>query len=123
MTGLAWLLGRIFPWLHVGNFSLVSEMRSPGAFTPITACEISVEKPIPQELCQPTLSHEHIIENFRKDLEGRRDLGNKASTVNRAHVKGLSIWPPPGLKGSLLVKKLVKLTRSKSSLIERDFRN
>ena len=35
---------------------------------------------------QPALSYEHI-ENFTKDLEVRRDLGNRASPVNRAHMK------------------------------------
>ena len=33
---------------------------------------------------QPALSYEHI-ENFRKDLEVKRDFGNGASPVNRAH--------------------------------------
>ena len=39
--------------------------------------------------CLPTqaaLSYEHI-ENFTKDLEVRRDLGNSARPVNRAHMK------------------------------------
>ena len=35
---------------------------------------------------QDALSYEHI-ENFTKDLEVRRDLGNRASLVNRAHMK------------------------------------
>ena len=35
---------------------------------------------------QPALSYEHI-ENFTKDLGVRRDLGNRVSTVNRAHMK------------------------------------
>ena len=39
-----------------------------------------------REPSQPALSYEHI-ENFTKDLEVRRDLGNRASPVNRAHMK------------------------------------
>ena len=39
-----------------------------------------------REPSQPSLSYEHI-ENFTKDLEVRRDLGNRARPVNRAHVK------------------------------------
>ena len=35
---------------------------------------------------QPALSYEHI-ENFTKNLKVRQDLGNRASPVNRAHVK------------------------------------
>ena len=35
---------------------------------------------------QPALSYEHI-ENFTKDLEVKRDFGNGASPVNRAHMK------------------------------------
>ena len=35
---------------------------------------------------QPDLSYEHV-QNFTRDLEVRRDLGNPASPVNRAHVK------------------------------------
>ena len=42
--------------------------------------------PRSREPSQPTLSYEHI-ENFTKDLEVRRDLGNRASPVNRAHMK------------------------------------
>ena len=32
------------------------------------------------------VSYEHI-ENFTKDLEVTRDLGNRASPINRAHMK------------------------------------
>ena len=39
-----------------------------------------------REPSQPAISYEHI-ENFTKDLEVRRDLGNRASPVNRARVK------------------------------------
>ena len=39
-----------------------------------------------REPSQPALSYEHI-ENFTKDLQVRRDLGNRASPVNRAHMK------------------------------------
>ena len=48
--------------------------------------EIPVGKPRSRELRQPALSYEPI-ENFTKDLEVRRDLGNRASLVNWAHVK------------------------------------
>ena len=44
------------------------------------------EKPRSREPSQPALSYKHI-ENFTKNLEIRRDLGNRASPVNRAHVK------------------------------------
>ena len=39
-----------------------------------------------REPSQPALSYEHI-ENFTKDLQVKRDLGNRASPVNRAHMK------------------------------------
>ena len=42
--------------------------------------------PRSREPSQPALSYEHI-ENFTKDLEVMRDLGNRASPVNRAHMK------------------------------------
>ena len=45
-----------------------------------------LEKPRSREPSQPALSYEHI-DNFTKDLEVRRDLGNRASPVNRAHMK------------------------------------
>ena len=45
-----------------------------------------LEKPRSREPSQPALSYERI-ENFTKDLEVRRDLGNRASPVNRAHMK------------------------------------
>ena len=41
-----------------------------------------LEKPRSREPSQPTLSYEHI-ENFTKNSEVRRDLGNRASPVNR----------------------------------------
>ena len=44
------------------------------------------EKPRSRQPSQPALSYKHI-ENFTKNLEIRRDLGNRASPVNRAHVK------------------------------------
>ena len=49
--------------------------------------EISVAKTANSiaESARP-LKYEHI-ENFTKNLEVRRDLGNRASPVNRAHVK------------------------------------
>ena len=57
------------------------------AFIPVRddvfICQIfraRLEKPRSREPSQPALSYEHI-ENFTKDLEVRRDLGN------RAHVK------------------------------------
>ena len=39
--------------------------------------------PRPRELSQPAISYEHV-ENFTKDLQVRRDLGHRASPVNRA---------------------------------------
>ena len=42
--------------------------------------------PRSRELSQPALSFEHV-QNFTKDLEVRRDLGHRASPVNRAHMK------------------------------------
>ena len=50
-----------------------------------------LEKPRSREPIQPALSYEHI-ENFTKDLEVRRDLGNRASPVNRAHMKRPLDW-------------------------------
>ena len=48
--------------------------------------KFSARLPRSREPSQPALSYEHI-ENFTKDLEVRRDLGNRASPVNRAHMK------------------------------------
>ena len=45
-----------------------------------------LEKPRSQEPSQSALSHEHI-ENFTKDLEVRPDLRNRASLVDRAHMR------------------------------------
>ena len=42
--------------------------------------------PRSREPSQPALSYEYI-ENFTKDLEVTRDLGNRASPVNRAHTE------------------------------------
>ena len=42
--------------------------------------------PRSRELSQPALSYEHD-ENLTKELGVRRDLGNRASPVNRAHMK------------------------------------
>ena len=49
-----------------------------------------LEKPRSRELSQPALSYEHI-ENFTKDLEVRRDLGNRASRANmkRPSIQGI----------------------------------
>ena len=41
-----------------------------------------LEKQRSREPSQPALSYEHI-ENFTKDLEVRRDLGNRVCPVNR----------------------------------------
>ena len=56
--------------------------------SPLT--EISVGKTGSREPCQPALSYEQI-ENFTKDLEVRRDLGNPASPVNRVMSRGPKI--------------------------------
>ena len=62
-------------------------------FTPGPQSAVCVlEKPRSREPSQPALSYEHI-ENFTKDLEVRRDLGNRASPVNRAHMKRPLHWP------------------------------
>ena len=61
-----------------------------------------LEKPRSREPSQPALSYEHI-ENFTKDLEVRRDLGNQASTVNRAHMKR-----PSGLLSSRQLEQLLE---------------
>ena len=42
--------------------------------------------PRSRELSQPALCYEHD-ENLTKELGVRRDLGNRASPVNRAHMK------------------------------------
>ena len=51
-----------------------------------------LEKPRSREPSQPAISYEHI-ETFTKDLEVRRDLGNRASPVHRAHMKRPSMCP------------------------------
>ena len=63
---------RILPAVHPGN--RVAKFRA------------RLEKPRSREPSQPALSYEHN-ENFTKDLEVRQDLGNRASRVNRAHMK------------------------------------
>ena len=45
-----------------------------------------LEKPRSREPSQPSLSYEHI-ENFTKDSEVRRDLGNRASPVNPKYIQ------------------------------------
>ena len=45
-----------------------------------------LEKPTSRWVSQPTPSYERI-KNSTKDIEVRRDLGNRASPVNRAHMK------------------------------------
>ena len=65
----------------VGN--TVGKARRSGRSELIPLCRLlrsPMEKPRSREPIQPALSNEHI-ENFTKDLEMRRDLGN------RAHVK------------------------------------
>ena len=58
-----------------------------------------LEKLRSREPSQPALSYEHI-ENFTKDLEVRRDLRNRASPVNRAHMKRpLMLYPIQTLWG------------------------
>ena len=68
MTGLARSLGPLSPWVH----------------NPFN--EVPVGNPRSREPSQPTLSYKHF-ENFTKGLEVRRVLGNRASLVDRAHVK------------------------------------
>ena len=48
--------------------------------------KVPARLPRPRELSQLAISYEHV-ENFTKDLEVRRDLGHRASPVNRAHMK------------------------------------
>ena len=80
------------------------------AFLPVTRLKCSydkissrlprprLEKPRSGEPSRPALSYEHI-ENFTKALEVRRDLGNRASPVNWAHVKGpLDCWQCPRME-------------------------
>ena len=56
-------------------------------FIPLTGMKCSYGKiSRSREPSQPTLSYEHI-KTFTKALEVRQDLGNRASPVNRAHVK------------------------------------
>ena len=73
---------RIHPAVHPGNRDEVFTWQNFSARLPRSR----LEKPRSREPSQPALSHEHI-ENFTKDLEVRRDLGNRASPVNRAHMK------------------------------------
>ena len=53
-------------------------------FSPLN--EVLVGNPRSRELSQPALSYEPI-KNFTKGLEVRQDLGNRASSFDRAHVK------------------------------------
>ena len=71
---------RIHPAVHPGNRAEVPK------FSARLIPRSRLEKPRSREPSQPALSYEGI-ENFTKDLEVRRDLGNWASPVNRAHMK------------------------------------
>ena len=88
------LTGRHFePWMML---SKPPEFIPP--FIPLTGVKCScgkipaclprsqLEKPRSQEPSQSALSYEHI-KNFTKDLEVRRDLRNRASPVDWAHIK------------------------------------
>ena len=60
-------------------------------FIPVTGMKFSygkISSPLTEiSGTEPALlSYEHI-ENFTKDLEVKRDFGNGASPVNRAHMK------------------------------------
>ena len=62
------------------------------AFIPVTRLKCSYRK---IELSQPTLSNMNTSKMLQRSLnliEVRRDLGNRASLVNRAYVKRLSVW-------------------------------
>ena len=73
---------RIHPAVHPGNRDEVFIWQN---FQPAYR-DLGWKKPRSREPSQPALSYEHI-EHFSKDLEVRRDLGNRASPVNRAHMK------------------------------------
>ena len=70
---------RIHPTVHPGNRDEVFIWQN---FQPAYR-DLGWKKPRSREPSQPALSYEHI-ENFTKDLEVRRDLGNRASPVDRA---------------------------------------
>ena len=70
---------RIHPVVHSGNRDEVFIWK-----------KFPARLPRSRETSQPALLYEHI-ENFPKDLEVRRDLGNRASPVNRAHLKRPSV--------------------------------
>ena len=60
----------------------------PPEFIPMFMAKFPARLARSREPSQPALSYEHI-ENFTKDLEVRRDLGNRASPVNRAQNNNL----------------------------------
>ena len=77
MQGDAIQTARIHPAVHPGNRddSCSHDKR-----------DLGWTEPRSRELSQSALSYKHI-KNFAKDLEVRRDIGNRASPVNRAHIK------------------------------------
>ena len=76
------LLGRI----HPGNQAEVFIWQK----FPARLSKSRLEKPRSREPSQRDLSYEHI-EIFTKELEVKRDLGNRASPANRAHMKRPSV--------------------------------
>ena len=68
---------RIHPAVHPGNRD---DSCSHGKQ------DLGWTEPRSREPSQSALSYKHI-KNFTKDLEVRRDIGNRASPVNRAHMK------------------------------------
>ena len=77
--------------IHPGNRDEVFIWQN---FQPASRDLGTLEKPryLGNRANPPALSYEHV-ENFTKDLEVRRDLRNRASPVNRAHMRPLvDIW-------------------------------
>ena len=68
---------RIHPAVHPGNRD---DSCSHGKR------DLGWTEPRSREPSQSALSYKHI-KNFTKDLEVRRDIGNRASPVNWAHMK------------------------------------
>ena len=92
-------------WVHRKSLSPVSQVRKGrrrvGARNSRNKANMAKYKVVTfaPVIALATLSYKHN-ENFTKDLEVRRDIGNRASPIDRAHVKrplGSSTTSSPGL--------------------------
>ena len=92
VTGMKCSYGKISSPLtdSLREHPVFSALVSPRSYDWKYVCGSQACSPRSREPSQPALSSEHI-ENFTKDLEVRRDLGHRASPVNRAYMSRPSV--------------------------------